>query len=515
MTSEGKRGHSQLVQWVLLATGVVATATAQQPRWSPDIPKTWDEAALKDWATPLANLNARPKHMTAAQYYALPVENLRTYPVYVDGKEPPGYWEFLQKVGPQPLIEPEKLKTESDWLNAGRAVFEQMDHMHLRTYDQKLIAMARKGYGAVAQPDGTARNMRWALTKDGIALTFPNCSNCHALQLEDDTLIPGGPSLAVLHRRTGPPAPDLITYVHRDKRFILGGSPIRMGPEAFGMSLYRAFGVPWQPNGVSASLKTMNEADFNGWVVAGVKGGALPRWNGSPYFPAKTPDLIGIKDRKYIDHTATHLNRGIGDIMRYAALVSWAESTEFAGHQMLGGGAEMPQARLPDEALYALALYIQSLQPPRNPNPYNDDARVGEQLFRSEGCVGCHVPPLYTNNKLTLAQGFTPPKDKTATLDVLPISVGTDPGLALDTRKDTGYYKVPSLKGVWYRGHYLHDGSVASLEEMFDPDRLRETHTPGGFTPPDKPQRAIKGHEFGLRLNPEKRKQLIAFLRTL
>ena len=97
----------------------------------------------------------------------------------------------------------------------------------------------------------------------------------------------------------------------------------------------------------------------------------------------------------------------------------------------------------------------------------------------------------------------------------MPISVGTDPGLALNTRKGTGYYKVPSLKGVWYRGHYLHDGSVAGLEEMFDPDRLKETHTPGGFTPPDKPQRAIKGHEFGLKLDPEKRKQLIAFLRTL
>lgn len=31
-----------------------------------------------------------------------------------------------------------------------------------------------------------------------------------------------------------------------------------------------------------------------------------------------------------------------------------------------------------------------------------------------------------------------------------------------------------SLKGVWHRGHYLHDGSVASLEKMFNPDRLNE-----------------------------------------
>jgi hypothetical protein len=36
-------------------------------------------------------------------------------------------------------------------------------------------------------------------------------------------------------------------------------------------------------------------------------------------------------------------------------------------------------------------------------------------------------------------------------LAILPISVGTDPGLTMKTRRGTGYYKVPSLKGVWYR----------------------------------------------------------------
>jgi len=506
---------------VLLGTSVVVAAMAQQRTpGRPDIPRTWDEAALKDWATPLASLNARPTHMTAAQYYALSVDNLRTYPVYVEDKEPPGYWEFLQKVGPQPLIEPEKLKTEADWLEAGRAVFEQMDHLHLRTRDPKYIAMARRGHGRV-DSDGTIGALRWVPTKDGVALTFANCGACHRLPslLPDGIRVPGAPSFggtrsdAIL--RTRPPGPSVINQVQLETRFIDGGAPIRMGPEPFGMWLYRAFGVPWDTTDVNAGVKTMTEPEFRAWFTAGQKGGALPRWNGSLYFPAKVPDLIGIKERKYIDHTATHLNRGIGDIMRYAALVSWAESTEFGDHQMLGGGAEMPKVRRSDEALYALALYIQSLRPPRNPNPYNDSARAGEKLFHREGCVGCHIPPLYTSNKLTLAQGFTPPKDLPATLDVLPVSVGTDPGLALHTRKGTGFYKVPSLKGVWYRGHYLHDGSVASLEEMFDPDRLKETHTPGGFTPPDKPQRAIKGHEFGLALNPEERKQLIAFLRTL
>jgi hypothetical protein len=50
---------------------------------------------------------------------------------------------------------------------------------------------------------------------------------------------------------------------------------------------------------------------------------------------------------------------------------------------------------------------------------------------------------------------------------------------------------------------------------MFDPDRLKETHRPGGWTLPGTSTRAIKGHAFGLRLEPGEREQLIAFLRTL
>ena len=159
--------------------------------------------------------------------------------------------------------------------------------------------------------------------------------------------------------------------------------------------------------------------------------------------------------------------------------------------------------------------YIYSLKPPDNPNPFDDKAKAGQAIFTREGCPACHTPPLYTNNKLTRAIGFSPPPDRPATLDVLPVSVGTDPGLAMATRKGTGYYKVPSLKGVWYRGRYLHHGAVASLEEMFDPGRLKETHLPGGWRPYDSKTYAIRGHEFGLKLPAVEREQLIAFLRTL
>jgi hypothetical protein len=50
---------------------------------------------------------------------------------------------------------------------------------------------------------------------------------------------------------------------------------------------------------------------------------------------------------------------------------------------------------------------------------------------------------------------------------------------------------------------------------MFDPDRSKDTHISGGWNPPGIQIRAVKGHEFGLRLTMQEREQLIAFLRTL
>jgi len=53
----------------------------------------------------------------------------------------------------------------------------------------------------------------------------------------------------------------------------------------------------------------------------------------------------------------------------------------------------------------------------------------------------------------------------------------------MDTRRGTGYCKVPSLLNVWYRSPLGHGGWVSSLEEWFDPARLNESYVPTGFVP--------------------------------
>jgi hypothetical protein len=116
---------------------------------------------------------------------------------------------------------------------------------------------------------------------------------------------------------------------------------------------------------------------------------------------------------------------------------------------------------------------------------------------------------------ITPAVGFAPTDEDRKNYLILNRSVGTDSFLTTKTRRGTGYYKVPSLKGVWYRGPFEHNGSVATLEDWFDPRRLRDDYVPTGYKGYLVQTRAIRGHEFGLRLTPDDKRALIAFLRTL
>jgi hypothetical protein len=95
------------------------------------------------------------------------------------------------------------------------------------------------------------------------------------------------------------------------------------------------------------------------------------------------------------------------------------------------------------------------------------------------------------------------------------MSVGTDPELSLYTRRSTGYYKVPSLLGVWYRGPFGHSGHVATLEDWLDKRRLDDDYVPTGFKPAFSKTMAVKGHEFGLEITEEEKAALIAFLKSL
>jgi hypothetical protein len=517
--SKSKRLFSVFLWVIVVALFYLSKATAQtQP--SPKTakaaqkivaPKIWDAKQLATWATPIAGINTTPDFYSEEEYYAAPVDNLRTYPVYHPDFEPKNYREWLKKQGAQPLIEPEKLKTEKDWIEAGRRVFDELDAPVARTDDPRALRYlqdreAIKQDAMKITKDGIIAGLRWVVEKDGaVKLTLSECAACHTRVMDDGTVIRGAQS----NLNLGSQIVGILVEGFAKLNEKLGLS--------FNQVAYSSYSVPWLKDDIHERFKTMSGEEI-GQVDGPPLPGTFVRFNGSPYYITKIPDLIGVKDRRYLDHTGTHLNRGPEDIARYGILVGSTDDGAIGPHKFYTAEQRRLVFRYSDEAMYAIGKFIYALEPPTNPNRLSNLTARGKKIFAQEGCSTCHTPPLYTNNTLMPVDGFTPPKDdpKTARLHIFSgIRLGTDPNLALKTRKGTGYYKVPSLKGLWYRGLIEHSGSIASLEEWFDKRRLRDDYVPSGWKGPGVTTRAVKGHEFGLELSSADKRALIAFLKTL
>lgn len=490
-------------KFVVIAPILATLLQAQS--WSPQVPKVWDEEALRGMELPIAGLGKQAGHVSPGYYYRIPAVHIpKSYPVYAPDREPPGYLEWLNQQEPQDAIDFLRLKTKEDWIHAGQAVFDA-PFLPSVASGRAPTAERWRRYNATAlyprqAKDGTYPWVRyWVAKKGDVRGFFTNCGSCHSRVLEDGSVIAGAQG----NLNEG--------FQHATS---LKEEPERL-PRLL-QSRIQEYSVPWlspNPADIYRNLTLEQAIEMENSIPAGVRF----RIGTNHLYPPKMPDLIGVSERKYLDATGLVRHRSIGDLMRYAALVDGAEAlTDFDGFRPFG---DLPdpaaRSRIDDDALYALALYIYSLKPPVNPNRPDALSRHGEQVFRQEGCPTCHPPPLYTNNKLTPAEGFVVPGEHKLTHDILPISVGTDARLAMQSRKGTGYYRVPSIKGVWYRGPFEHNGSVATLDDWFDAARLREDYIPTAFIGYGFKKRAVKGHVFGLSLSPEDKRALIAFLKTL
>jgi hypothetical protein len=489
---------------------------------TPVIPKTWDDAAIATLEVPLANPVGSPKHVSAEYYYRIPVAPIyKSYPVYAPGHEPTGYLDWLKQQEPTVIWDDEghapALKTNADWIKAGEIVFDAPI-----SFDRFVTVPVLRDpawYQKVGTPvaaDGTIPFVSYVIRKRGLVEVGQiGCVMCHSQVMPDGSILKGSQENFPTVRAVGYKI-RAASAQSSDTRQILTGLRLQ----------FRALSaMPWLSPDPEAQLDHWSLEDFVTSEEA-FPPAVVARQRTSLLYPAQVPDLIGVKDRRYLDHTGLQQQRSIADLMRYAAM----NRGQFDGgdavanhHGFIPGDPprfeKLPdpatQRRYSDEQLYALALYIYSLQAPRNPNKFDAVAERGQKVFERENCATCHTPPLYTNNKLTPAEGFTPPPDALAKYDILRISVGTDPALATKTRRGTGYYKVPSLKGVWYRSMFGHSGWCATLEDWFDPRRTHDDYVPTGFKPYGAKTYAVKGHLFGLNLSEEDRKSLIAFLKTL
>ena len=481
----------------LLALSAALSVGALAQYFHPDIPRAWDDHEVADFELPLVQPDRSPRYLSAAEYYALEVMPIyRGYSVYAPGSEPAGYMDALKHKEPEIVFDPAKLSTEDDWIRAGEIVFRAArEYQPVDTGIAVNTDLVRSLRIPVTR-EGLRPFFQYVVRKKGVVeLGIISCAGCHTRVMPDGTAVEGAQGNFPFAQR------DALQRIN-DKR---------PHPDARALRLERIlYAAPWVERADDLYATTSAEQIRR---LKATQPGVIAREGTSSAYPVHVPSLIGIKDRRYLDATGLTRHRSIADLMRYAIVnQGFVDGVQVTAHYGDFQPVNRTQRRYSDEQLYALALYLYSLKPPTNPNPFDENARRGQRIFQQQGCPGCHTPPLYTNNRLTPAQGFQIPDLLRKTDQILDISVGTDPSLAMRTRRGTGFYKVPSLRGVWYRNAFGHMGQAETLEEWFNPARLNSDFVPGGFHLGPGP---MKGHEFGLKLSLEDRQSLIAFLKTL
>ncbi len=451
------------------------------------------------------------KYVPEDIYYDLPEFVLyQNFPVYVREHEPAGYLDSLRALEPQIMVDFSQIKTEEEWIEAGKLVFQMPVNLGTaREIQFKDTSFVRQADNRIT-PEGIFPYSRYVVTPDGLKEGDLSCATCHSKVMDNGEVLLGG-----------------------------------QGDFAFD----RQFGFIVEQFGIQPGLKPPRSLDYTPWsdydiqegwtredFIAALKAippGMMVRQGSGMTVPLTIPSLMGIRDIKYMDHTGLMKHENIGDLMRYAAFNQGLDMfTAYNGYVPMNGFDNQEQlredkkwshpfgyqrGRYSDAQLYALAKYLYSLESPKNPEVFPEEMLSrGEEIFAREGCVTCHTPPLFTNNKLIPASEHFPiPDEDKENLDIFNISVGTDSVLAFHTRRGTGYYKVPSLRGAWLRDVFFHSGNLASLEDVLDPARLEDDYVPTGFKPHNVETMAVKGHPFGMDLSAADREALLAYLKSL
>jgi len=123
------------------------------------------------------------------------------------------------------------------------------------------------------------------------------------------------------------------------------------------------------------------------------------------------------------------------------------------------------------------------------------EEKSGMRIFRLKGnCVTCHVGPNFSDEKF-----------HNTGIAWRGGNLADEGRFALSHREqDRGAFRTPTLREVARTGPYMHDGSIATLEEVI------EHYDKGGVPNPQ-----LDPEIRPLRLTPQEKRDLLAFLRAL
>src|SRR5581483_1988694 len=329
---ESRAGAAQRVNGVACALVAAIVLVASGPRRTgalPDVPQVWDDAAMRDVELPLA-AHIPVHHMSAEYYYRIPTRpSLRSYPIYAPGREPAGYWAWLQRQEPQPAFDPGAIETDADWIAAGRLVFEAakdftpVDDPFTDVRNPEWYAYT----GIRLMPNGELPYYRYVIRKKGVVeVNFDSCAECHTRVMDDGTVVRGA--------QGNIPFGKLFAYNLAHVKTPTASTSARV------LSLF--YGAPWIHPDPTAPLSQRPLAHLVA-QLASIPEGVNPRQGTSATYPAQIPDLIGVRDRRYLDHTGLQQHRSIVDLMRYDAINNFIEEvTDYDGFRPVTGNASLP-----------------------------------------------------------------------------------------------------------------------------------------------------------------------------
>jgi cytochrome c peroxidase len=214
------------------------------------------------------------------------------------------------------------------------------------------------------------------------------------------------------------------------------------------------------------------------------------------------PLAVGVSGRVGRRNAPTLINRGYGRAFFWDArqrsleqqVLMPIEDPNEMGSTVAEASARV--GRTPEEVSHALASYVRSILSGNSRfdrfvngdrTALSDGEQLGLTLFRGKGnCTACHVGPNFSDER-THNTGVA----------------WRGRGLA-DEGSGRGAFKTPTLREIARTAPYMHDGSLASLEEViefYDRGGNRNPHLDEEIRP--------------LRLTGDEQRTLLAFLRTL
>ncbi|HUQ93859.1 MAG TPA: cytochrome c peroxidase [Bryobacteraceae bacterium] len=219
-------------------------------------------------------------------------------------------------------------------------------------------------------------------------------------------------------------------------------------------------------------------------------------------FSDNRPVAVGVFGRKGGRNSPALVNRGYGRSFFWDGRVTTLEEQVLKPIQ---DSSEMdmtlPEAATRvgltvEEISRALASYVRSILSGNaafdryihgDRSALSPEQQLGLQIFRGKGnCTACHVGPNFSDEGLHNT------------------GVAWRDGKLADSGAGQGNFKTPTLREISRSAPYMHDGSLATLEDVI------EYYDRGGRANPN-----LDSEIRPLRLIEEEKKALAAFLRTL